>query len=793
MLPWLHQRAANPGLARATSMARGLFNHLWAFRDSSVPRDLLGQCHINQVTRASDYEFRGVGEMRGPFGASGLGTAAARGFSSSNAIALTGHTSACILAVVTFQSSSSSAESAIIRATVDATSQGYALDYFSSTGTLRPLLATSGTNGWTAGNDRSISSLVAPGATLVIAFHWNGSVGGIYASRLGQPLALIGSTFSITGTTTALAGYPYIGGMSYAGGTTDPFPGIIHLVGVSLSKRIGAEHLKLLGVDPFGTLLESPVANMPLLNGGDAFSKAMAESFILSDVSDPASQSFTPLQQPLRLLSAPAGRRISAAWYAGNEDRSWAYSGTLANVSTAYHPAEGRVRSFLSSVCASYLMPFPIGWDNTMNFTILTRLRLNAGVATQLFAFGHTANGLQHQLYSTGTSTLYFVAAGWNGSTNTIYASGETGALDPNRFYNIAITVRYQLIEIWIDGVKVVSSATTLTFAAHAMTHAVLHGVMSGGSPSGTASSVTFAALVALTGQVMSDAEIRGVSSHPRGIHRLFEQRQAPLLLTAGGSTLNSVSAESFTLTHAQTGAHAMVSAGAESIIATDAQSGAVAGLSAAAESLTPSDAQSGAVAGLSAAAESLTPTDTPAGALGGAAGAAEALTLTHAQTGAHAMVSAAAESFTLTDALGVALAAISALSETLTLLDDANAATPGLGVMMESVTLADSQGNVAALRVAAAESVNLTEAVASLTNQLKAAAESLTLADGSTGDVTVAYAKSLVEALSLAHTNTGVLIGVSTGSTETVYVLAELTTMVVERDEARMVVPTVG
>lgn len=554
---------------------------------------------------------------------------------------------------------------------------------------------------------------------------------------------------------------------------------------------IDAQAASFLG---FGGSAESlTVADTTVGSVGGA--AAQAESVTLADASAYPPGALTPLPRPARRLEQPVGRRVTAPWYARSGNRDWAYSGTVANATRQHNSTEGPHTAFLSSVCQSHIMADPIGADNTLNFTILARLRIDFASSTSvLFAFGNTADNLQHFLqFSTFDSALYFTVAGWNGTSNTSTTSDPTPALTTGRFYNIALTSRYQLMEIWLDGVKVVSKSHALTFAAHAMTHAVLHGNMSSGSPSASAMSISYVALLAFPGQVLASPELASITADPRGIHKLFEDRRQPLLLTSGGAVLNSAGAETLTLTASQTGAQSATSAEAEALTLTDAQAAALAAVGARTESLTLAESGSGLISAAGTASEGLTLADVSTGSGFGIVQGAESLTLTDGPASTIVQNKAVAESLTFADTLAVVLNAVSAVSESLTLTDAGAATTPGQAAVAESLTLTDAHAGAFVLRVAAAESVTLTEAMSALTSQLKAAAEAFTLTDGFTGNLTLAFTKSHAEALALAATGVGVLIAVSGGTTETVYVLAELTTMTVSLEEAEMVVPTDG
>jgi hypothetical protein len=194
---------------------------------------------------------------------------------------------------------------------------------------------------------------------------------------------------------------------------------------------------------------------------------------------------------------------------------------------------------------------------------------------------------------------------------------------------------------------------------------------------------------------------------------------------SAGGSSFNKTTAESFALADAQTESAAFPRARAESVAITDAQSGALlAGNTfnvSRSETFALSDAQAETAIFVRSAAESVAIAD--------------------AQSKSAAFTRAAAESVALSDAQGRTAAFSRATAESVALAD-AQIETAALGrTVAESLSLSDSQAESAVFARSTAEAVALADTQASSTAGLFAvtAAESFGLADSASAIVVLA------------------------------------------------------
>lgn len=164
-----------------------------------------------------------------------IGTCTASGFGNDwatwNSAVVADHT---VFALVEFDSLSSSSEFSVLR--IDAANGNYmlALDVFPSTKTVRPLVATYPTSGWTVNNDKTHAEIVV-NTPLIVAYRYTSG------SPIESMVAPIGGAMTWTKTSTNVAGgirqnntnslYAHIGGFGNNGGATS-FPGKIYTVGM---------------------------------------------------------------------------------------------------------------------------------------------------------------------------------------------------------------------------------------------------------------------------------------------------------------------------------------------------------------------------------------------------------------------------------------------------------------------------------------------------------------------------------------------------------------------------------
>jgi hypothetical protein len=222
-------------------------------------------------------------------------------------------------------------------------------------------------------------------------------------------------------------------------------------------------------------------------------------------------------------------------------------------------------------------------------------------------------------------------------------------------------------------------------------------------------------------------------------------------------------------------------------------------------ESFSLSDSPTATTLLAAAGAESLSFTDSPAATSSLGAAQDESLSLTDASTSANAITVAAAESLSFTDTTTCVMEALSAIAESLSLQDTSAASVNGsvTGDVAESLSFADEAAGTATRFAGVAEALGLSDsasagaivvadlgetlsiadAITSLGTLTAAAAEALGLAD--TCNVNLTVTLSMAEALVLADTSGGTVVSITgPGRTETVYVVADITTMTVEADD---------
>lgn len=123
-----------------------------------------------------------------------------------------------------------STECSVFRATGVNNGQGIAFDIFPSSKTIRPLIHTGGTSGWTVAND-TVDSNMAAGVAWGFAMTYTSGRLTWYSGRIGSPPSQW-STATVTGgilDNISVNGPLYIGGMAFPGpGNVGSFPGKIH-------------------------------------------------------------------------------------------------------------------------------------------------------------------------------------------------------------------------------------------------------------------------------------------------------------------------------------------------------------------------------------------------------------------------------------------------------------------------------------------------------------------------------------------------------------------------------------
>lgn len=164
---------------------------------------------------------------RGLYTASGFGN----DWGTSTSSVVYSHT---VFGLVEFDSLASSSEFSILRCDEQTTNYMFGLAVFPSTKTVRPLVRTSGTSGWTVNNDKVHNEIVVS-TPLIIAYRYTDG------SPIESLVAPIGGTQVWTKTATNVSGgirqtntnamYAHIGGFGNSGNASS-FPGKIYMAGM---------------------------------------------------------------------------------------------------------------------------------------------------------------------------------------------------------------------------------------------------------------------------------------------------------------------------------------------------------------------------------------------------------------------------------------------------------------------------------------------------------------------------------------------------------------------------------
>ena len=224
--PWTQQPQSACEIDWANPITKGLVSAYPVI--NLAARDVVGNRHVTGVDEPTRYSV-GVRSSGVGLVGDGSSTAAAKGARTSSLLPVNGIGEFSAAFVVTLDNVTSSEENIIFRCTTDGATNGVAISVFPSTGRVRPLVNTNGTNGWSAGYDESFGTF----PTRVPIF-----IGFSYKSgqrwTVVKPFSSAASTFlrtEITGAiTTAGSGGPvYFGGSSFFTGDSYPaFNGAVH-------------------------------------------------------------------------------------------------------------------------------------------------------------------------------------------------------------------------------------------------------------------------------------------------------------------------------------------------------------------------------------------------------------------------------------------------------------------------------------------------------------------------------------------------------------------------------------
>ena len=198
---------------------------------------------------------------------------------------LTGASAITMWGVVCFSDLSQSSETDLIRAeTYGSGAYQYAFDFFPSTGVFRPLVTTSGTTGFSTGNDVTVSGLKTGELYLMLTRWQSGQVFETLVQPVGSALSgYLTNTLVPTGTITSNGVVPTnVGGMGYNGAIVYTFPGWIYLAGVVGEYMPDGVVAELLA-DPFNYVLKPTNDLLPVHigGGGTGFAQAVSSTLTL--------------------------------------------------------------------------------------------------------------------------------------------------------------------------------------------------------------------------------------------------------------------------------------------------------------------------------------------------------------------------------------------------------------------------------------------------------------------------------------------------------------------------------
>lgn len=543
---------------------------------------------------------------------------------------------------------------------------------------------------------------------------------------------------------------------------------------------------------PSGSVLSAGIGEA--LSLSEAISQAVqsfsaqTESVALSHSQTYPAYSLLTLPRPVRRLSAPA-RRLTTWFHADRtEHLGWTLAGTQANIFRRGVGAERYMELSVSNAAYRAMQDSLY----TLNFTILLRMRWEFGNNAPVLAIGNNANSNQHFLTISSTGALTMNTAGWNGSTTTTTNSAATPNLSADRLYNVAVRVRPFLTEIWVDGVKQVSTANSMSSISYTMHNVILNGSWSGSTPATSTNNIGIAALAILPDQVFDDPELRAITADPLGIHKLFEDRRQPFLLPQilGNSYADGVQ-DAVVLSETSSRASTVPGAQTESVASSDAVAGLQAAIAASSESLSLADS----ITRLAAYAVNLPE------AIAAADGAAVIATI----------LAANAEALVATDTQAAVMVGLAAIGEPLSLAATSNGTTAGLwsdsvgesvalvdtrvanalllAARSEALSVSDAEAAQGLLPAAVGESITPQDAVAKVAILVAQSLESLALVDAPSLQATLVA--SLADALALAAATNGVVLTLTLGGAEgAVYVVMQLLSVSVEAQDLRVMVP---
>ena len=220
----------------ASWFARQQTARVW-HSNSSVGLTDLSQNQNHAITQGY-----GIGKQPSQFGSGVYGDVGAdpltalSGYSTPVGSAmLTGASEITMWGIVCFSDLSSAQETDLMRAEIFGSgAYQYAFDFFPSAGVFRPLCTTSGTNGWSTGNDVTVSGLKTGELYLMLTRWQSGQVFETLVQPVGSALTgYLSNTLVPSGTISTNGAAPTnIGGMGYNGGATQTFPGWIYLAGM---------------------------------------------------------------------------------------------------------------------------------------------------------------------------------------------------------------------------------------------------------------------------------------------------------------------------------------------------------------------------------------------------------------------------------------------------------------------------------------------------------------------------------------------------------------------------------
>ena len=349
----------------------------------------------------------GIGKQPSQFGSGVYGDVSANsipelsGYSTPvGAAMLTGASAITMWGVVCFSDLSQSSETDLMRAEIFGSgSYQYAFDFFPATGVFRPLCTTSGTNGFSTGNDVTVSGLKTGELYLMLTRWQSGQVFETLVQPVGSALAgYLSNTLVPTGTITTNGATPTnIGGIGYNGAIIYTFPGWIYLAGVVGEYMPDGAVAELLR-DPFNYTLRPAYRLFPLptAGGGTGFAQAVSSTLTLGGtygraiaraVAASATPQATTAKATARALTGSATPQTTAA-----KATARTVTGSIASTGTETEQAGiGMVVTATITAGATLARAFSRGLTGVLSF---------AGATLR-----NTGRALAASISSTGTET----------------------------------------------------------------------------------------------------------------------------------------------------------------------------------------------------------------------------------------------------------------------------------------------------------------------------------------------------------------------------------------------------